>query len=157
MFIYNWNPAKVAHYSDIIIISWEFYTPALANGLSQESEWQLVPRTHFSVLADLNNTVVWIVSTCFLISKFSISFTQFLRIVPSAPITIGITVTIMFHSVFSSLARSRYCDIYCIFVPRLHYPRKTGRTSVKVPYHPSSKFSVTSYILLIALKAHITG
>ena len=37
------------------------------------------------------------VSTCPLISKSSSRFTNTLEVVPSAPITIGITVTFMFH------------------------------------------------------------
>ena len=48
-----------------------------------------------------------------------------------------------------------YCDGYCIFVPRLLYPGKTGRISVDSTVPP--KLSVTNYILLIALKAHITS
>ena len=55
-------------------------------------------RTRLSILADLNNAVAWTVSTCPFISKSSCLFTNPLRIVPSAPIRIGITVTFMFHS-----------------------------------------------------------
>ena len=40
-----------------------------------------------------------------LISNSSSSLTKALGIVPSAPITIGITITLMLHSFFSSLAR----------------------------------------------------
>ena len=46
----------------------------------------------------LNNAVVWMVSTCPLISKSSSPFANPLGIVPSAPITFGITVTFMFHN-----------------------------------------------------------
>ena len=46
------------------------------------------------------------VSTCPLISKFWSPLTNHLGIVPSAPITIGITVTLTFHIFFSSQARS---------------------------------------------------
>ena len=52
----------------------------------------------YTTLADLN-TVLWMVSTCPLISKSSSHFTKYLGIVPSIP-TIGITVTFMFHSCF---------------------------------------------------------
>ena len=68
------------------------------------SHWSLsdskspqVSKTLFSILADLNNAVVWTVSSCPLISKFSSPFTNPLGIVPSVRITIGITVTFMSH------------------------------------------------------------
>ena len=57
-------------------------------------------RTLLSILAYLNDDVVWIVSTCSLISKFSSHLTNSLEIVPSSPITISITITFMFHSFF---------------------------------------------------------
>ena len=63
--------------------------------------------TFLSILADLNNTVVWLVSTRPLISKSSGPFTNPLVTVPRVPITIGITVTFTFHSFFNSLARFR--------------------------------------------------
>ena len=43
-------------------------------------------------------------------------FANLLRIVPSAPITIGITVTFMFHRCFSYLARSRYLSLFSLSV-----------------------------------------
>ena len=53
-------------------------------------------RTLPSILADLNNAVFWMVSTCPLNSKSSILYTKPLGILPSAPNTIGITVTFTF-------------------------------------------------------------
>ena len=67
-----------------------------------DSKSQII-RTLLSIQADLNNTVVWIVSTCPLISKSSYPLTNPSVTVLGAPITIGITVTFMFHSFFSSL------------------------------------------------------
>ena len=64
---------------------------------------QVFSRTLLSILANLNNAVFRMVSNGPLISKSSCHFTMSLKIVASAPITIGITVTFMFHSIFSSL------------------------------------------------------
>ena len=103
------------YYIIIILLLWEFFTPTLTDSFLLEFEWQKVSLTPFSILADLSNDVVWMVSTCSLISKSSSPFTNPLGIVPSAPTTIGITV--MFHSFFSSLARYRlfyhYFQLWC--------------------------------------------
>ena len=48
-------------------------------------------KTLFSILSDLSNAVVGMVSTCPIISKSSTTCIN-----PSAPITTGITVTFMF-------------------------------------------------------------
>ena len=76
----------------------------------------ITSRTLLSILADLNNAVVWMVSTHLLISKSSCPCTQPLVIVPSAQITNGITVTFMFLSFFSSLARSRYLSLFSLSI-----------------------------------------
>ena len=62
-----------------------------------DSKSPQVNRTILSILADLNNTILWMVSNCPLISKSSSAFINSLVIVPSAPITIGIAVTVTFH------------------------------------------------------------
>ena len=59
-----------------------------------------VVRTFLSILAHLNNAVVWMVSACPLISKPSSLWTNPLVTILSSPITIGITVTLMFHRFF---------------------------------------------------------
>ena len=51
---------------------------------------------------------------CPLIFKFSSPFINYWGIVPSAPIKIGITVTFMFYSFFSSLTRSRYPYLFSL-------------------------------------------
>ena len=56
--------------------------------------------TILSILADLNNAVVWIVSSRPLISKSSTPCINPLLTVPSAPITTGITITFMYPSFF---------------------------------------------------------
>ena len=65
------------------------------------SKFPQVSRTLLNILANLNNAVVWMVSTHPFISKSSSPFTNPLVTVPSASVLIGITVTFMFHSFFS--------------------------------------------------------
>ena len=60
-----------------------------------DSQSPQVSRTLLSILADLNNVVVWMIFTFPLISKSSRSFTKPLGFVPSAPNIIGITVNII--------------------------------------------------------------
>ena len=71
-----------------------------------------VSRTLLSILADLNNAVVWMVSSRLVISKSSSPCTNPLVTVPRAPITIDIIVTFMFHSFFNSLARLMYLSLF---------------------------------------------
>ena len=85
-------------------VSWWSFT-----GVSKSSQ---VSRTFLSIPADLNNAVVWIVLACPSISNSSSLLTKLLGFIPSAPITIGITITFMFHNFFSSLARFKH-----LFVP----------------------------------------
>ena len=59
-------------------------------------------RTLLSILAVLNNAVVWMVSTRPPTSKSYSPFNNPLVTVPKAPITIGIIVIFMFH-IFSIL------------------------------------------------------
>ena len=65
-----------------------------------------VSRTLLSILADLNNAVVWMVSTHPLISNSFSPCINPLVTVPRALITIILIVTFMCHSFFNSLARS---------------------------------------------------
>ena len=71
-----------------------------------------VSRTLLSILAVLNNVVVWMVSTRPSTSKSSSPFSNPVVTVPNAPITIGIIVTFMFQRFFNSLARSRYLSFF---------------------------------------------
>ena len=79
-----------------------------------DSKSPQVFRTLLSILVDLNNAVVWTVSTPPVISKSSSPCTNHLVTVPRAPIIIGITVTFMFHSFFNSLTRSRYLSFFSL-------------------------------------------
>ena len=81
-----------------------------------------VSRTLLSILAVLNNAVIWIVSTRRLISKSSRAFNNTLVTVPRVPFTSGTIVTFKFHSFFNSLARSMYLSFlshFFTFIPWL--------------------------------------
>ena len=85
------------------------------------SHWSLgdsqslqVYRTLLSILADLNNAVVWMVSTRLLISKSSSRCNNPLVTVKRAPITIGIIVIFMFLS-FSNPWQG-WCEFIFLFV-----------------------------------------
>ena len=70
-----------------------------------DSKSPQVSRTLLSILAVLNNVVVWMVSTRPPTSKSSSPFSNPFVTVPNAPITIGIIVTCMFHSFFQFLSK----------------------------------------------------
>ena len=71
-----------------------------------DSKSPQVSRTLLSILADCSNAVFWMVSILLLIPRFSKLFSNLFGTVPSAPTTIGITFTLIFHSFFNSLAMS---------------------------------------------------
>ena len=71
-------------------------------------------RTLLSILAYLNNSVVWMISTHPLISKSSVPVSKHLVTVPRAPITIRITGTFMFYGFFNSLAWLRYLSFFSL-------------------------------------------
>ena len=74
-----------------------------------------VSRNLLSILADLNNAVVKIISARPLSSKFN----ELLGTVPIAPTKSGITVTFMFHNFLSFLERSKYLCLFRIFLSLL--------------------------------------
>ena len=71
--------------------------------------------TLLSIRAVLNNAVVWMVSTHPPTSKSSSLFSNPLVTVPSAPFTIGIIVTCMFHSYFSKSKVEVFILIFTFF------------------------------------------
>ena len=77
-----------------------------------DSKSPQVSRTLLSILTVFYNVVVWMVSTRPPTSKSSSPFSNSLVTVPNTPITIGMTVTFMFHSFFNSRARSRYLSFF---------------------------------------------
>ena len=62
-----------------------------------ESEFPQVSRTLLSILTNLNNTVVWMVSTCPVTCKSFNLFTNSKVSIPSISITTDITVPFIFH------------------------------------------------------------
>ena len=98
----------------------------------------------FSVFWPISNMMI---STFSLISKtFSPTNNPF-GIVPTAAITIGITVTFMFHSFFSSLAMSRYLSLFTPFLKFYSVFCQDG----KVDYSAFSLFLPEKVVCLILL------
>ena len=94
------------HYYYYCYSIFEFFPPALTDGFSLEFEWQQVS----SILHDssqYSNRLQWWYGLDGLhssaISKSPIPRTNLLVTVLRAPITIGIAVTFMFHSLFFSI------------------------------------------------------
>ena len=79
-----------------------------------DSKSPQVSKTLHSILVDVNNGVVWMVSTRPLISKSPSPFINPSVTVPRTPITNGIMVTFMFHSFFNSLASLRYLSFFSL-------------------------------------------
>ena len=76
-----------------------------------------------SILTDLNNAVVWMVSNCHLIFNSSSPCINPLVTVQSTPITICITVTFMFYSFCCSVAKFKY-SFSLLFIFTLWSARK---------------------------------
>ena len=96
----------------------------------RDSKSPQVSRTLLSILAVLNNVVVWMVSTRPPTSKSSSPFSNPLVTVPKAPITIGIIVTFMFHSFFNSLARSRYLSFFSYSFSVILWSAGTAKSTI---------------------------
>ena len=115
--VFSCKISFVAWNIHIIVYSLEFFTSVLAAGPSLQFEWSKAPqvsRTLLSILAVFNNAVVKMVCTRPPISKFSSPFNKPLVTVLNAPITIGIAVTLMFHSFFDSRAKSGYLSFFSL-------------------------------------------
>ena len=69
-------------------------------GNLSDSKFPQISRTLHSILYDLNNSIVWIVSSCPLISKSSSLIIKHLMTVLNALSIIGIIVAFIFHSSF---------------------------------------------------------
>ena len=95
-----------------------------------DSKSPQVSKTLLSILAVLNNAVVWMVSTRPPTSKSFSPFSNPLVTVPNAPITIGIIVTCMFHSFFNSLARSRYLSLFSHSFSFILWSARTAKSTI---------------------------
>ena len=100
------------------------------HGCLSDSKSPQVSRTLLSILAVLNNVLVWMVSTRPPTSKSSSPFSNPLVTVPKAPITIGIIVTFMFHSFFNSLARSRYSSLFSYSFSFILWSAGTAKSTI---------------------------
>ena len=108
--------ASFSHQSSLMVFRWSL----------SDSRSSQVFRSLLSILADLNNAVVWMVSIRPLISKFSTPFTKHLGIVLSASVTIGIPVIFVFHSFFfSSRARFKYLSPFSLYFIFVHFVTKS--------------------------------
>ena len=88
-----------------------------------------VSRTLLCILVDLNNAVVWKVSTP-LISKPSIPFINPLVTVPRTSIKISINVTFMYHNFFNSLAISRYLSFFSLSFNFTLWSARTAKSTI---------------------------
>ena len=109
-----------------------------------DSKSPQVYRTRLRILAVLRNAVVWIVSTRPPTSKSTRPFNNPLVIVPNAPITIGTNVTFMFHSLFNSLARSRYLSFFSLSFRFILWSVGTAKSTI---------LQILLFILLIIMRS----
>ena len=113
---------------------------------SSDSKSLQQSRTLQSILAYLNDTVVWMVSIFHQFSSFYSLFTKPFGTVPSAPTIIGITVTRIFHCFFSSLAR--YLFIFLLMVFHCSLLQSPGLFSVFWPISTILPFGWSPLVLL---------
>ena len=109
-----------------------------------DRKYPQVSRTLFSILAVLNNAVVWIVSTRTPTSESSRAFNNPQVIVPKAPFTIGTIVTFMFHSFFNSTARPRYLSFFSHSFRFILWSARIAKSTI---------VSVSSLFLLIIIRS----
>ena len=95
-----------------------------------DSNSSRVSRTLLSIFAFLNNIVVWVVSIRSPTSKSSRPFNNPLVTVSKAPITIGIIVTRMFHSFFSSLASTRNISFFSVSFSFILWSAGTAKSTI---------------------------
>ena len=111
-----------------------------------DSKSPQVFRTLLSILAILNNALVWTISTRPVIFKSSSLCNNPFVTVPRAPITIGVIVTFMFHNFFNSLARSRYLSLFLHSFNFIQWSAGTAKSTI---------LQVLSLLLIIKKSGHL--
>ena len=102
----------------IILLFWEFFPTSISRwfptGVCVKASLQSsrVSWTFLSILANLNNSGTYVVSTRHFIS--STPCTNHLLSVLRAPVLIGVAMTSMFHNYFCSLKRSCYLHLFTL-------------------------------------------
>ena len=95
-----------------------------------DSKSPFISRTLLSILAILNNAVIWMASTRPPTSKTSSPFNDRLVTVTKAPNTIGIIVTFMFHRFFNYLARSWYLSFFSLSFSFILWSTGTAKSKI---------------------------
>ena len=122
-----------ARYDDYYYLHWNFSHQCqlmVFHWSLSDSKSTQVSRILLSILAVLNNVVARMVSTRLPTSKFSSPFSNPLVSVPKVPITIDIIVTLMFHSFFNSLARSRYLPYFLYSFSFILWSAGTAKSTI---------------------------
>ena len=119
-------PKALSHHLSLMVFHWNF----------SDKKSPHLCRILLVILADINNAVVWMVSTRPLISMASSTCTNSLMSVPRAPIITGIAVTFIFHIFFSILLQARCTYPSFWFLSTLH----CGQPGQQSPRF--SKFSI---------------
>ena len=113
------------------------HQPMVFHWSLRDSKSPQVSRTLLSILADLNNAVVWMVFTHPLISNSPSPGVNPLAIAPRVPITICITVTFMFHIFFSHFP-GKVKELFFLFVFfQFHFARtaRTAKSTIRQVHH----------------------
>ena len=120
-------------HSVIIITPWEFFLKSVLpfRGVWVTASLFKSPRTLLSILADLNNAIVWMVFTRPIISKSSSPRINPLVTLPKASFAIGIIVTLTSHNFFSSLVRSRYLSFFSLFFQFYSMVSLTAKSTIR--------------------------
>ena len=114
--IFTWWSPWTAKFAIWQVFHYYYFSPlsvfltSPSHRSSSDSKSPQVFSNLLSILADFNNVVVGVISTCPFVSKSSSSCTNPLVSEPRAPI--GITFTLMFHIFFCSQARSRHLSFF---------------------------------------------
>ena len=113
-FVVCWNIIIIIIIISFLVSSSEQLQLMVSLKNLSDSKSPQVSRTICSILANFHNAVVWMVLILLLISNSSNPFFKPLGTIPSIPTTTSNTVTLMFHSFFSSLARSKYLFLFSL-------------------------------------------